>query len=182
MRGNLTRAFTPSPSHIHPSNSFHFLSLYTNTAEGGGPIGRRSRESDWGRDVFRSRRSAGQTQTATSSFYSSPALNKLNKEQVKLTKVNHRNTDCSQEVTQHTCGQHQEVDKNCFLYWIFNLLNVTISSIKGVIFSILLFSLFLFFSIFILLLVTAFSLHSHALVFCADLTSATSLSPDKVMV
>lgn len=126
MRGNLTRAFTPSPSHVHPSNSFHFWC--TNTAEGAGPSGRRPRESDWGRDVFRSRESAGQTQTAASS---SSALNKFNKEQVKLTEVNHQDTESSQEVTQHTCGQPQEVGWNCFLYWICNLLNLAIYSFNS---------------------------------------------------
>lgn len=73
------------------------------------------------------------TQTASSSHFSSSssALNELKEGQVKLTTVNHRDTESSQEVTQHTCGQPQEVDKNCFLYYIFNVLNVTFFSINS---------------------------------------------------
>lgn len=130
--------FTLSTSHIHPSTSFHFWC--TNTAEGDGPSGRRPRESDWGRDVFRSRWSAGQTRTAF--FSSSSALNELNEEQVKLTKVNPRDTESSQEVTQHTCGQPQEVDENCFLYWAYACCHHFISPPPSSIFSSLLFFFF----------------------------------------
>lgn len=90
--------------HIHPSSSSHFGSLCTKV------FWSMCKELE-GQTGFMICSSAGHMR-ATSTSSSSSACEELNKEQVKLMRVNHRDTERRREASQSTCRDRQEVETN----------------------------------------------------------------------